>query len=71
MKLKDYVRLKNFMERTTSDSDAEALTALRMANRILAAEGIGWGRVFDKLVTVVAEVEQAPEDYSVERNGGS
>ena len=39
MKLSDFDRLKKFMDRTTSNSDPEALTALRAANKLLAPEG--------------------------------
>jgi hypothetical protein len=66
MKMADFRKLKGMMERTTSDSDAEALTAIRMANRLLAGYGISWGRVFERLVHVDNEVEQAPEDYGAQ-----
>jgi len=62
MKLKDFLLLKKLMQLTTSESDAEALQALRRANAILSQNSVGWERVFDRLVTVVADVEPAPVD---------
>lgn len=58
MNLKTFGTFKKLMERTTSDSDAEALTALRAANRLLAAEGLSWTRVLDRSIRVVAEYEE-------------
>ncbi len=65
MKLKDFQRLLKFMEMTTSESDGECLNAIRMANKLLAAEGVDWKRVFNRLVTIDvedggAEVEATP-----------
>lgn len=61
MKLADFRRLKGIMERTTSESDNEALTSIRAANRLLAAEGLTWTRVLDRSVQVLLEVEPAPD----------
>ena len=49
------------MALSTSDSDPEALGALRAANRLLAANGVTWDRVFDRCVVVLEAVE-AMED---------
>lgn len=62
MKLKTFSTLKRLMQQTTSDNDAEALTALRMANTILRTEGIDWDRVFARTVQVINEFEPAPAD---------
>lgn len=68
MKLKDFNLLKKLMSMTTSDADAEALMAIRQANKLLAAEKLTWDLVFSRTVTVVAEVEAASDgldlDYS-------
>lgn len=60
MKMKDFEKLKKMMERTFSENDHEALASIRAANRILAAEGLTWDRIFNRTVTVVNEVEEAP-----------
>jgi hypothetical protein len=52
---------------TTSDNDAEALVAIRSANKILADAGIDWNRVFDRTITVAAEFEAAPEESKIVR----
>lgn len=62
MKLTDFNRLKKFMALTFSENDPEALSGLRQANKLLAAEGIDWNRVLDRMVTL--EVEDAPSDPS-------
>lgn len=61
MKLSEFNQLKKLMQRTTSDSDPEALTALRMANKVLARNGLGWERVFERLVTVEPDIEVASD----------
>lgn len=58
MNLKTFETFKKLMERTTSDSDAESLNALRAANRLLTKEGLSWTRVLDRSVRVVAEYEE-------------
>jgi hypothetical protein len=50
------------MERTASESDNEALSAIRAANRLLAAEGLTWTRVLDRSVQILQEVEPAPDE---------
>lgn len=62
MKLKDFSTLKRLMMLTTSDSDAEALAALRKANALLLANGVDWDRVFGRTVQVINEFEPAPDD---------
>lgn len=64
MKLKDFDKLKKFMQKTMSGTDAERLQAIDFANRVLNEYNLDWDRVFRKLVTVVAEVEESPEDLS-------
>lgn len=61
MKLADYKKLTKLMMMTQSDNDNETLEAIRGANKILAAYGIDWNRVFSRTVQVVNEVEQDPE----------
>jgi hypothetical protein len=56
-------RLQKSMALTASAVDAEALAALRAANKILADNKLTWADVFGRLVTV--DVEQAaPEDMT-------
>lgn len=67
MKLEAFERLKKMMKLTTSDVDAEALAAIRAANRVLADHALTWEKVFGKLVRVESgepEVEAAPEERS-------
>ena len=40
-------RLVKMLELTSSDSDAEALAAVRKANGLLKREGLRWGNLFD------------------------
>lgn len=61
MKLSTFSTLKKLMQRTTSESDNECLSAIRAANRILASEGIDWDRVLSRTVTVINEVEEDPD----------
>lgn len=56
LSLKEFTRLKGLMARTTSDSDPEALTSIRMANRILSDHGLTWEKVFSRTVTVISEM---------------
>lgn len=39
----DRNKVKKLMELTRSDNDAEALSAIRMVNKLLDAAGVGWG----------------------------
>lgn len=64
MKLADFVRLKKFMNMTTSMNDHEAMGGLKAANHLLEREGLTWERVLDRSVKIVTGVEAAPEDYS-------
>jgi hypothetical protein len=66
MKLHDFNRLKKFMQMTFSDSDNEALTAMRQANAVLKREGLDWTRVLDRVVTL--DVEDADEPSPPSRN---
>jgi Asp-tRNA(Asn)/Glu-tRNA(Gln) amidotransferase A subunit family amidase len=56
LSLKEFTRLKGLMALTTSDSDYEAVSAIRAANRILADHGLTWDRVFARTVTVISEM---------------
>jgi len=62
MSLKAFNQLKKLMQLATSDSDHEALSALRKANSLLREAGVDWQRVFERCVTVGVEVEAAPEE---------
>jgi hypothetical protein len=62
VKLDDFVRLKKLMSMTSSDSDAEALGAIRAANRILTTHGYTWEMVLSRTVTVLSAVEAMPAD---------
>lgn len=61
MKIDTFRTLKKIMARTFTESDAEALTSIRAANRILAGEGLTWERVLDRTINVIAAVEEDPE----------
>lgn len=63
MPVKDFRQLEKLMMMTTSDTDAEALAALRKANEILKRHGYNWTSTFQRLVKVQeAEIEEAPEE---------
>lgn len=71
MKVTDFHKLIKFMEMTTSDSDNESLTAIRMANKLLAANGVDWKKVFARLVTLeVEDVEPAPPEATSKESAG-
>lgn len=57
MKRADFDRLRKFMKLTQSENDAEALSAIRMANRVIERAEVTWDRFFDRAVRV--EVEDA------------
>lgn len=52
IKLAEFLRFKKFMSLTTSDVDAEALAALRQANKVLAANSLTWEMVLSKVVKI-------------------
>jgi hypothetical protein len=62
VKLDDFVRLKKLMSLTSSDSDAEALGAIRAANKVLTTSGYTWEMVLSRTVTVLSAVEAMPAD---------
>ena len=62
MSVKTFGTLKRVMQLATSDSDHEALAALRKANQLLREAGVDWQRVFERCVRVGVEVEEAPDD---------
>lgn len=72
MPIKDFRQLEKLMMQTTSDHDAEALAALRLANKILAKHGYDWSAAFARLVKVedpsVPDVEDGgdtiPRDHA-------
>lgn len=61
MRLDTFNKFKKMMSQTFTESDGEALNALRAANRILAAEGITWVHVLDRSMRVDYDIEPAPE----------
>ena len=63
MPVKDFRQLEKLMMMTTSDVDAEALTALRMANAVLKRHGYTWSGAFRRLVKVEDPL-QGYEDVS-------
>ncbi len=66
MPMKDFRQLEKLMMMTTSDNDAEVISALRMANKILAKHNYNWTSAFKRLVTV--ESDTAPDIYVEEEN---
>ncbi len=52
--LADLTQLRKLMGMTGSDSDGEALNALRMANRLLKKSDLSWADVLDRCVTASA-----------------
>lgn len=56
MNLKDFQLLKKLMAASTSPADAEALSAVRAANALLAKNGVTWEKVFARTVTVIDEL---------------
>lgn len=60
MKVKDFNTLVKLMQMTFSESDGEALTALRKGNGILLANNLNWQQVLNKVVQL--EVEEAPPE---------
>lgn len=57
-------RFKQFMGMTLSNGDGEALTAIRMANRMLAADGLTWGELLSQFEVLREEVENAQVEIS-------
>lgn len=68
MSLTSFNQLKKLMARTTSDSDNEALSSIRHANRLLEANGITWDHVFRRVVTVVHPVDGSTIDQATLRD---
>ena len=59
----EYETFIKFMMRTTSENDAEALTALRKANAVLKKQGVTWSDLCRRLVTVISgENPHGPAD---------
>lgn len=59
----EYDTFIKFMMRTTSENDAEALTALRKANAVLKKQGVTWNDLCRRLVTVISgENPHGPAD---------
>lgn len=57
MSLSAFNKLKKTMMMTTSENDAEALVALRIANKVIAEQGYTWDDVFHRLVKVEDSIE--------------
>lgn len=73
MPVKDFRQLEKVMMMTTSDNDAEALSALRMGNAILKKHGYNWSSAFKRLVKVENPLEGYISEPSAEptRSTGS
>lgn len=56
----DRVRFVKLLERTRSDNDHEALSAIRMANDMLAKAGVGWTGLISGSRVKVDAAGQAP-----------
>lgn len=56
----DRVRFVKLMEMTASDNDGEALNALRMANKMMAAEKLRWGDVLQQERSTTINVVMRP-----------
>lgn len=50
--IKEFRQLQKFMALTFSDTDAEALTALRMANKVLKTNNLTWDMVFARVIKI-------------------
>lgn len=62
MNLKDFRQLKKLLTlAAANDQDHEALAAFRQATAIIARSGYTWEMCLDRVITVVSEVEPAPE----------
>lgn len=59
MKLATFNRLAKMMALTFSESDGEALNAIRAANKILIEGELTWDNVFKRLVTVEMDLYEA------------
>jgi len=59
MKLKKFRLLQKLLVMTTSDVDAEALSAMRRANAMMEADGVAWDRFFNRAVRI--DLEDNPE----------
>lgn len=59
--LQQLALLKKIMAYTTSQSDSEALTAIRKANQILSDHGYTWNDFFDRTVNASFDVEASTE----------
>jgi hypothetical protein len=57
VKLENFRRLKLMMNKTMSGTDAERLTAIDMANRIVADEKTTWDRILDRVISVDVPIE--------------
>jgi len=55
MKLAAFKLLKKMLEMTFSESDGEALNAIRAANRIVKEADVTWTRILDRVVSIEVE----------------
>ena len=58
----EFAQLKKLLTLTISDNDAEALGAMRAANRVLMRGGFTWAMLLDRQVPIINEVEAAWRD---------
>lgn len=65
----DLAKLRKLMAMTASKSDGEALTALRMANKILESNQLAWKDVFDRAITVDQTIADEGEAYPIFKRG--
>lgn len=69
MKVSDLDKLKKFMTLTLSENDPEALTAVRMANKLMAANRVTWEELITKQVKYELDFgEDAAEVHSQDEN---
>lgn len=61
MKSTQFEQFIKLMQLASSDNDAEALAALRRAQRTLADAGFTWEMILRRQVTVLSEVEPGEE----------
>ena len=64
-------RLVNLLARTTSEHDAEALTAVRKANQLLGQHGLAWSEVIPNKIPDPAARPTSPAEAATKPAGGA
>ncbi len=59
MKLESFRKLKLMMNKTMSGTDAERLTAIDMANKIVVESNTTWDRILDRVISIDVPIEAA------------